>query len=82
LDWELLAQAAQATKDGELLAVTARCHLQTLRQMRWANAMPNIAKEWARDAERRGHPGGKVLSAFMDEIRKAGAKPLRDWDKE
>jgi len=39
LDWELLAQAAQATKDGELLAVTARCHLQTLRQMRWANAM-------------------------------------------
>ncbi|MGY4648609.1 hypothetical protein [Mycobacterium sp. URHB0021] len=39
LDWELLAQAAQATKDGELLAVTSRCRLQTLRQMRWANAM-------------------------------------------
>src|SRR3954470_9369519 len=39
LDWELLAQAAQAMKDGELLAVTSRCHLQTLRQMRWANAM-------------------------------------------
>ena len=39
LDWELLAQAAQASKDGELLAITSRCHPQTLRQMRWANAL-------------------------------------------
>jgi hypothetical protein len=39
LDWELLAQAAQAAKDGELLAITSRCHPQTLRQMRWANTM-------------------------------------------
>jgi hypothetical protein len=38
-DWELLAQAAQAAKDGELLAITSRCHPQTLRQMRWANTM-------------------------------------------
>jgi hypothetical protein len=39
LDWELLAQGAQAAKDADLLAVTRRCHPQTLRQMRWANAM-------------------------------------------
>lgn len=39
LDWELLAQGAQATKDDELLELTKRCHPQTLRQMRWANAM-------------------------------------------
>ncbi|KGI70476.1 hypothetical protein MJO55_27235 [Mycolicibacterium rufum] len=39
MDWELLAQGAQATKDTRLLAVTKRCHPQTLRQMRWANAM-------------------------------------------
>lgn len=39
LDWELLAQGAQAVKDPDLLAVTQRCHPQTLRQMRWANAM-------------------------------------------
>lgn len=39
LDWELLAQGAQAAKDGDLLAVTTQCHPQTLRQMRWANAM-------------------------------------------
>ncbi|OBG83473.1 hypothetical protein A5733_09685 [Mycobacterium sp. NS-7484] len=39
LDWELLSQGAQATKDHELLTLTERCHPQTLRQMRWANAM-------------------------------------------
>lgn len=39
LDWELLAQAGQAAKDSDLVALTKRCHPQTLRQMRWANAM-------------------------------------------
>jgi hypothetical protein len=38
LDWEVLAQTAQALKDADLLGVAQRCHPQTLRQMRWANA--------------------------------------------
>jgi len=38
LDWEVLGQAAQAARDRELLALTTRCHPQTLRQARWANA--------------------------------------------
>jgi aryl-alcohol dehydrogenase-like predicted oxidoreductase len=39
LDWELLAQGAQAVKDGELLELTADCHPRTLRQLTWSNAM-------------------------------------------
>lgn len=39
LDWELLAQGAQAVKDPELLALTKHCHPQTLRQMKWSNTM-------------------------------------------
>jgi hypothetical protein len=39
LDWELLAQGAQALKDDDLLELATACHPQTLRQMRWANAM-------------------------------------------
>jgi hypothetical protein len=39
VDWELIAQAAQAVKDDDLLALSQRCHPQALRQMRWANAM-------------------------------------------
>ncbi|MGR7026893.1 hypothetical protein [Geodermatophilus sp. URMC 62] len=38
LDWELLAQAAQGAKERELFALAKRCHPDTLRQMRWANA--------------------------------------------
>ena len=43
--------------------------------------MPNIAKEWAERIDKQGLPGTKVLAAYMDELRKAGAKPVRDWDK-
>jgi hypothetical protein len=39
LDWELLAQGAQAAKDQRLLELAQRCHPETLRQVRWANAM-------------------------------------------
>ncbi|WP_432487483.1 hypothetical protein [Kineococcus sp. SYSU DK018] len=37
-DWELVAQAAQGVRDTELLALSKRCHPDSLRQMRWANA--------------------------------------------
>ncbi|BET52338.1 MULTISPECIES: hypothetical protein [Streptomyces] len=39
LHWEMLAQAAQASKDCGLLALASSCHPQTLRQMRWTNTM-------------------------------------------
>ncbi|MEU8728240.1 hypothetical protein AB0C68_02510 [Streptomyces tendae] len=39
LHWEMLAQAAQASKDSGLLALASACHPQTLRQMRWTNTM-------------------------------------------
>ncbi|GAB2931035.1 hypothetical protein GCM10027280_18320 [Micromonospora polyrhachis] len=38
LDWEVLAQGAQAIRDRQLLGLAQRCHPQTLRQARWANA--------------------------------------------
>ncbi|MFD0312998.1 hypothetical protein [Streptomyces flavalbus] len=38
VDWEMLAQAAQAVRDTDLLALSQRCHPDTLRQLRWANA--------------------------------------------
>ena len=50
-------------------------------QVKWANAMPNIAKEWAQRLDKQGQPGTKALAAYMAEIRKSGAKPVRDWDK-
>ncbi|MFC8795674.1 hypothetical protein [Streptomyces cinereoruber] len=39
LRWEMLAQAAQATKNDGLLDLASACHPATLRQMRWTNTM-------------------------------------------
>ena len=44
--------------------------------------MPNLAKEWAASMDGKGKPGSKVLAAYMDALRKDGAKPLRNWDRE
>lgn len=41
-DWEMLAQAAQGIKHTDLLEATKRCHPETLRQVRWANAMLKV----------------------------------------
>jgi TRAP-type C4-dicarboxylate transport system substrate-binding protein len=51
-------------------------------QVKWAKMMPNIAKEWATKLDKEGLPGSKALAAYMDELRKNGVKPARDWDKE
>jgi len=47
-------------------------------RVKWANALPDVAGDWAR---RNGEPGRQVLKIFMEEARKRGAKPLREWDK-
>ena len=47
LDWEVLAQTAQAMKDTELLSTAKECHPETLRQMRWANAKDKEASAQA-----------------------------------
>lgn len=47
-------------------------------RQKWANALPDIGGEWVK---RNGEPGRQVLKVFMEEARKNGAKPLRDWDK-
>jgi len=46
---------------------------------KWAKALPDVAGDWAR---RNGEAGRQVLRIFMEEARKRGAKPLRDWDKQ
>lgn len=38
LDWDVLAQTAQALQDRELLALSESCRAQTVRQEKWAEA--------------------------------------------
>ncbi|GIX15748.1 MAG: hypothetical protein KatS3mg118_3707 [Paracoccaceae bacterium] len=48
----------------------------------WARGMDNVAKAWAERLEAEGQPGRRILALYMDTMRAAGARPVRDWDKE
>jgi len=48
----------------------------------WSAAMDNAAKTWAEELDANGRPGSEVLKLYMDEMRAAGATPLRNWDQE
>ena len=48
----------------------------------WAEAMDNAAADWAATLDAQGWPASEILSLYMEEMRAAGAEPLRDWDRE
>lgn len=48
----------------------------------WANAMPNIAKEWADGLEGQGAPARDFMKAYIDGVRERGGAPVRAWDDE
>ena len=48
----------------------------------WVTGMPNVAKSWAESVEKKGIPGKKILSYYMDQMRANNQPILRQWDKE
>lgn len=51
-------------------------------RQKWADTMPNVAKDWVASLEKKGLPGKEVLATYMDTMREAGQPILRQWDKE
>ena len=49
---------------------------------RWADALPNIAMDWAKAQDAAGLAGTEVLKAFMAKQQAAGEDLIRDWSKE
>ena len=47
----------------------------------WADKIPNLAAEWSARLEEKGIPAKAMVSHYMNALRAAGEKPLRDWDK-
>jgi len=45
----------------------------------WANAMPNIALEWAENLNERGEAGTEMLANYLGKLTDAGFTPVRDW---
>lgn len=48
----------------------------------WAMKMPNIAKEWAANLDKKGLPGREILTFYMDTMRANGQRISRHWDRE
>lgn len=68
--------AAFAKKGGKVTALSSGDRAA------WARGMPNIAKEWAADLEKKGVPGKEILAAYMDRMRQAKQPVMRHWDRE
>lgn len=51
-------------------------------RIKWANTMPNVAKDWAASLEAKGLPGNAVLKSYMNTMRANKQPILRHWDRE
>jgi TRAP-type C4-dicarboxylate transport system substrate-binding protein len=76
-----IAKAAVSMKKFKAMGGTV-VTLTKDQQKKWAQKMPNIAQNLAKDVEKKqGYPATKILAAYMDAMRAGGAHPARDWDK-
>ncbi len=48
----------------------------------WANAMPNVAKEWADTLNGKGEAGTEMLATYLGKLKAAGFTSVRDWTAE
>ncbi len=70
---------AQASRDAYVAAGGTIVALSDADRTTWANAIPDIAAEWAADLEAKGEPGSEMLNAYLAKLEAAGYTGLRDW---
>jgi TRAP-type C4-dicarboxylate transport system substrate-binding protein len=51
-------------------------------RQKWADSMPNVAKDWVDSLEKKGLPGRVVMKSYMDTMRKNNQPILRQWDRD
>jgi TRAP-type C4-dicarboxylate transport system substrate-binding protein len=73
---------AQASRDAYVAAGGTIVEIDPAERAAWANAMPNIAAEWAADLDGNGEPGTDMLRAYMGKLAAGGFTPVRDWAAE
>lgn len=45
----------------------------------WANALPNLAKEWAEGIDAMGLPGSEAMRTYLNALAESGESCVRDW---
>lgn len=72
---------AAASRDAYVEAGGTIVEVDPAERAAWANAMPDIAAEWAATLDAKGEPGSDMLKAYMAKLQEAGFTPVRDWTK-
>lgn len=70
---------AQASRDAYVEAGGTIVVAKAEDREAWANAMPNLAAEWAADLDAKGEPGSEMLNAYLAKLKAAGYTGVRDW---
>ncbi|MEM9604601.1 MAG: C4-dicarboxylate TRAP transporter substrate-binding protein [Pseudomonadota bacterium] len=70
---------AQASRDAYVEAGGTIVEMDPAERKGWAEAMPNVAHEWAASLNGKGQPGTDMLVAYMDKLKAAGFEPVVDW---
>jgi len=73
---------AAASRDTFVAAGGTIVDLDPAARAAWADAMPNIAAEWAAGLDEKGQPGTDMLNTYMAKLKAAGFEPVRDWAAE
>lgn len=55
--------------------------LSPVERERWANLLPPLGKDWAKEIESKGLPGTEVVEGYMAGLKRAGVSVPRDWSK-
>ena len=70
---------AAASRDAYVAAGGTIVELSDEDRAAWANAMPNVAQEWASTLNGKGEAGSEMLAAYIGKLADAGYTGMRDW---
>ncbi|WP_294229584.1 C4-dicarboxylate TRAP transporter substrate-binding protein [uncultured Shimia sp.] len=70
---------AAASRDAYVAAGGTIVELSAEDRTAWANAMPNVAQEWAETLNGNGEQGSEMLAAYIGKLADAGYTGVRDW---
>lgn len=73
---------AAASRDAYVEAGGTIVEVSNEERAAWANAMPNIAHEWAATLNDNGEQGTEMLAAYLGKLQDAGFTGVRDWTAE
>lgn len=73
---------AAASRDAYVAAGGTIVELSDEDRAAWANAMPNVAQEWATTLNGKGEAGTEMLAAYIGKLADAGYTGMRDWTAE